>query len=122
MIKKNIKSEFLKWFFSIISIIFAILINSSNRYLYRYLLISEICIIFLYSFSIYLMLITIKGKELIFLGKNAKKEIKFVFWPKKKEIIKTTLIVVFFIFILGILIWILDTLISGLIAIIINKN
>ncbi|WP_219848529.1 preprotein translocase subunit SecE [Candidatus Portiera aleyrodidarum] len=115
MIKKNIKSEFLKWFFSIISIIFAILINSSFA-------ISEICIIFLYSFSIYLMLITIKGKELIFLGKNAKKEIKFVFWPKKKEIIKTTIIVVFFIFILGLLIWILDTLISGLIAIIINKN
>lgn len=112
------KYDFLKWFVSIINIIIALLINiyllKNNIY--------DIYILLLYSLSIYLMLITVKGKELIFLGNNAKKEINRVFWPKKKEIIKTTIVVVLVIFILGIIIWILDTLISGLIAIIIKKT
>lgn len=109
---KNKKYDYLKWLFSIINILIAIYLLKNNKYIY----------LLLYSLSIYVMLITVKGKELRSLGKNAKKEIKSVVWPKKKEIIKTTIVVVLVIFILSIIIWILDTLISGLIAIIINKN
>ncbi|CAA3706588.1 preprotein translocase subunit SecE [Candidatus Portiera aleyrodidarum] len=109
---KNKKYDYLKWLFSIINILIAIYLLKNNKYIY----------LLLYSLSIYVMLITVKGKELRILGKNAKKEIKSVVWPKKKEIIKTTIVVVLVIFILSIIIWILDTLISGLIAIIINKN
>lgn len=109
---KNKKYDYLKWLFSIINILIAIDLLKNNKYIY----------LLLYSLSIYVMLITVKGKELRSLGKNAKKEIKSVVWPKKKEIIKTTIVVVLVIFILSIIIWILDTLISGLIAIIINKK
>ncbi|MCX2956072.1 MAG: preprotein translocase subunit SecE, partial [Candidatus Portiera aleyrodidarum] len=45
------------------------------------------------------MLVTVKGKELRIIGKIAKKEIQSVVWPKKKEIIKTTSVVLLIIFI-----------------------
>ncbi|AGI27140.1 Preprotein translocase subunit SecE [Candidatus Portiera aleyrodidarum] len=109
---KNKKYDELKWLYSIINILIAIYLLKNNKYIY----------LLLYSLSIYVMLMTVKGKELRSLGKNAKKEIKRVVWPKKQEIIKTTIVVVLVIFILSIIIWILDTLISGLIAILIKKN
>ncbi|AUI73213.1 preprotein translocase subunit SecE [Candidatus Portiera aleyrodidarum] len=110
--KKSKKKDYLKLLFSILNILIAMYLLKKNKYIF-------LC---LYSLSLYLMLVTVKGKELRIIGKIAKKEIQSVVWPKKKEIIKTTSVVLLIIFIISIIIWTLDTLISGLITIMINQS
>lgn len=109
---KHKKTDLLKWFFSIMNIFIAMYFFKKNKYIF----------LLLYSLSLYVMLVTVKGKELRIVGKDAKKEIKSVVWPKKKQIIKNTSVVLLFIFLISIIIWTLDTLISGLITIMINQN
>ncbi|CAA3705652.1 Preprotein translocase subunit SecE [Candidatus Portiera aleyrodidarum] len=110
--KKNKKYDYLKWLFSTMNILISMYYLKYNKYIF----------LLLYSLSICVMLITVKGKYLISLGKNAKKEIKSLVWPKPKEIIKTTIVVLLVTIIISFIIWTMDTLISGFLIIMLHKN
>lgn len=55
---------------------------------------------------------TSKGSALIELGRNAKKEIQRVVWPTRQETTQTTAIVIVAVLIVGLVLWLIDTLLS----------
>jgi len=59
---------------------------------------------------------TSKGKAFVQLGYEARTEIRKVVWPTRQETTHTTLIVVVVVMILAVILWILDSSISWLIA------
>ncbi|MGJ8526622.1 Protein translocase subunit SecE [Halomonadaceae bacterium LMG 33818] len=59
---------------------------------------------------------TSKGRELIDLGRNAKKEILRVVWPTKQETIQTTAIVLVAVAIVGLVLWLIDTALAWLVS------
>lgn len=59
-----------------------------------------------------LALMTAKGKSLVVLAQEAKKEIQRVVWPTRPETIQTTVIVLAAVFVVGLLLWLIDTLLS----------
>ena len=49
------------------------------------------------------------GKRIVAFGRSASMEMRKTVWPTRKETTQTTLIVVVFVTVLGILIWIIDS-------------
>ena len=52
---------------------------------------------------------------------DMKAELKRVVWPSFKKVRQTTLIVLIFVLVVGAVIWILDALFSGAMALLINR-
>lgn len=59
-----------------------------------------------------LALMTAKGKSLVVLAQEAKKEIQRVVWPTRPETIQTTAIVLVAVLVVGLILWLIDTLLS----------
>jgi preprotein translocase subunit SecE len=57
-------------------------------------------------------LTTTKGRELTELAKSAKKEIQRVVWPTRPETIQTTAIVLVAVLVVGLMLWLIDTLLG----------
>ncbi|MCW4149857.1 preprotein translocase subunit SecE [Halomonas sp. 18H] len=57
-------------------------------------------------------LTTTKGRELLELARQAKKEIQRVVWPTRPETIQTTAIVLVAILVVGLMLWLIDTLLG----------
>ncbi|MGS2744925.1 preprotein translocase subunit SecE [Halomonas sp. LS-001] len=57
-------------------------------------------------------LMTAKGKSLVVLAQEAKKEIQRVVWPTRPETIQTTAIVLVAVLVVGLVLWLIDTLLS----------
>lgn len=64
---------------------------------------------------------TSKGHALIELGRNAKKEIQRVVWPTRQETTQTTVIVIAAVFIVGLFLWLIDTLLGYGVFYIVNR-
>ena len=56
--------------------------------------------------------IVVAGLGLVALGRNAKKEIQRVVWPTRQETTQTTVIVIVAVFVVGLFLWLIDTLLS----------
>jgi preprotein translocase subunit SecE len=63
---------------------------------------------------------TAKGRAMLVLGREARAEIRRVVWPSRQETVQTTLIVVAVVFIMGLILWGLDSLLGWLISIIVG--
>lgn len=63
---------------------------------------------------------TSKGRDLLDLARNAKKEIQRVVWPTRQETVQTTAIVMVAVLVVGLVLWLIDTLlgwgVSGIIG------
>ncbi|GKW49449.1 preprotein translocase subunit SecE [Halomonas pacifica] len=59
-----------------------------------------------------LALTTTKGRDLAELAKNAKKEIQRVVWPTRPETVQTTAIVLVAVLVVGLMLWLIDTLLG----------
>ena len=57
-------------------------------------------------------LTTAKGRDLIELAVSAKKEIQRVVWPTRPETVQTTAIVLVAVLVVGLMLWLIDTLLS----------
>ncbi|GED23314.1 preprotein translocase subunit SecE [Halomonas halmophila] len=57
-------------------------------------------------------LTTTKGRELLELARQAKKEIQRVVWPTRPETIQTTAIVLAAVLVVGLMLWLIDTLLG----------
>lgn len=57
-------------------------------------------------------LTTTKGRELTELARSAKKEIQRVVWPTRPETIQTTAIVLVAVLVVGLMLWLIDTLLG----------
>ncbi|GAB2727566.1 preprotein translocase subunit SecE [Halomonas garicola] len=57
-------------------------------------------------------LTTTKGRSLLTLARESKKEIQRVVWPTRPETVQTTAIVLVAVMVVGLLLWLIDTLLS----------
>ncbi|MGC3874232.1 preprotein translocase subunit SecE [Halomonas sp. GXIMD04776] len=57
-------------------------------------------------------LTTTKGRELTELARSARKEIQRVVWPTRQETIQTTAIVLVAVLVVGLMLWLIDTLLG----------
>ncbi|MCK2185504.1 preprotein translocase subunit SecE [Halomonas getboli] len=57
-------------------------------------------------------LTTTKGRELLELARSAKKEIQRVVWPSRQETVQTTAIVLVAVLVVGLVLWLIDTLLG----------
>lgn len=57
-------------------------------------------------------LTTTKGRELTELARSAKKEIQRVVWPTRPETVQTTAIVLVAVLVVGLMLWLIDTLLG----------
>ncbi|MDT8880906.1 preprotein translocase subunit SecE [Halomonas sp. 1390] len=57
-------------------------------------------------------LTTTKGRDLLELARSAKKEIQRVVWPTRPETIQTTAIVLVAVLVVGLMLWLIDTLLG----------
>lgn len=53
-----------------------------------------------------------KGRDLVELAISAKKEIQRVVWPTRPETIQTTAIVLVAVLVVGLMLWLIDTLLG----------
>ncbi len=110
--------EKIKW---LSASIFFVLLFFINYYFYKIQLLTHILIIsFLIICIIKISLCTKKGKDIFLYIKMSQKEVQKIIWPKYKETLYTTLIVIFVTILISFLLWCLDSIIFRLIAFIIS--
>ncbi|QCI20791.1 preprotein translocase subunit SecE [Buchnera aphidicola (Hyperomyzus lactucae)] len=115
--KKNKISEKMKWLSIYILFILLFFIN----YFYKTQIFVQILIIsFLILCIIKIILSTKKGKNLFFYISMSKNEMQKITWPKYKETLYTTFIVIAVTIVMSLLLWGLDSIIFRLIAFIIS--
>ncbi len=59
---------------------------------------------------------TVKGRSFIDLCLEARVEIRKVVWPTRQETTQTTIVVLIVIFIVAIILWLLDSMLNGIIS------
>jgi preprotein translocase subunit SecE len=104
----------LKWLVVAVLVVAGVYGNSyfaTASVLYR-----AIGLLVLAAVALWLAAQTAKGKAFVQLGYEARTEIRKVVWPTRQETTHTTLIVVVVVMILAVILWILDSSVSWLIA------
>lgn len=100
----------LKWLLVIAIVITGI----SGNYWYsdQSLLYRAVALIFLAILALFIAFQTARGKAFYVMFSEARNEIRKVVWPNRQETTQTTLIVVVVVFIMSLLLWGLDSLLS----------
>ncbi len=100
----------LKWAVVVTLLVLAVVGNTyfaGVGLIYRVLGVVALCVV-----AGLLALTTSRGRELTELAKNAKKEIQRVVWPTRPETIQTTGIVLVAVLVVGLMLWLIDTLLG----------
>ncbi|MDR5899013.1 preprotein translocase subunit SecE [Halomonas vilamensis] len=100
----------LKWAAVVALLVVAIIGNTyfaDVALLYRVLGVVVLCVI-----AGAVALTTTKGRNLVILAQESKKEIQRVVWPTRPETVQTTAIVLAAVFVVGLALWLIDTLLS----------
>ncbi|MCE8033993.1 preprotein translocase subunit SecE [Billgrantia tianxiuensis] len=100
----------LKWAVVVTLVVLAVVGNTyfaDQALLYRVLGVVVLC-----AGAAAIALTTAKGRDLAELAKNAKKEIQRVVWPTRPETVQTTAIVLVAVLVVGLMLWLIDTLLS----------
>ncbi|QCI18613.1 preprotein translocase subunit SecE [Buchnera aphidicola] len=113
---KNI--EKIKWIFIFINFFLCILIDFYLNKINTLIRIS--LIIFLISCTISIFICTEKGKSILLYINSSKSEIQKIIWPKYKETLYTTFVIIFVTIFMSLFLWGLDSIIFRLIAFIIS--
>lgn len=112
------RHDALKWVLAFVLVAIAVVGNiyfDNQPLLYRL-----VGVVIVGGLGVFVGFTTAKGHELIELGRNAKKEILRVVWPTRQETVQTTVIVLVAVIVVGLVLWLIDTLlgwaVSGLIG------
>jgi preprotein translocase subunit SecE len=100
----------LKWSVVVTLLVLAVVGNayfSDQAILYRVLGVVVLC-----ALAAVIAFTTTKGQELLELARSAKKEIQRVVWPTRPETIQTTGIVLVAVLVVGLMLWLIDTLLG----------
>ena len=100
----------LKWVAVVALLAVAVVANtyfSGVGLLYRVLGVVVLCVL-----AAAVALTTTKGRSLVTLARESKKEIQRVIWPTRPETLQTTAIVLVAVMVVGLLLWLLDTLLG----------
>ena len=100
----------LRWAVVVSLVVVAVVGNSyfaEQALLYRVLGVVALC-----AAAAGVALTTTKGRNLLELARSARKEIQRVVWPTRQETIQTTAIVMVAVLVVGLMLWLIDTLLG----------
>ncbi|GGY03200.1 protein translocase subunit SecE [Litchfieldella qijiaojingensis] len=100
----------LKWAVVVTLLVIAVVGNSyfsDQAILYRVLGVVAVC-----ALAAVVALTTAKGRSLVELARSARKEIQRVVWPTRPETVQTTAIVLVAVLVVGLILWLIDTLLG----------
>ncbi|EPB99950.1 preprotein translocase subunit SecE [Litchfieldella anticariensis FP35 = DSM 16096] len=100
----------LKWVVVVTLLVVAVVGNSyfaDQAILYRVLGVVAVC-----ALAAVVALTTAKGRSLVELARSARKEIQRVVWPTRPETVQTTAIVLVAVLVVGLMLWLIDTLLG----------
>ncbi|MDN3557239.1 preprotein translocase subunit SecE [Halomonas maura] len=100
----------LKWAVVVTLLVLAVVGNTyftDQALLYRVLGVVALSVV-----AALVALTTTKGRELLELARSAKKEIQRVVWPTRPETVQTTAIVLVAVLVVGLMLWLIDTLLG----------
>ncbi|SEL80723.1 preprotein translocase subunit SecE [Halomonas daqiaonensis] len=100
----------LKWAVVVTLLVLAVVGNTyfaDQALLYRVL-----GVVVLSAAAALVALTTTKGRDLVELARSAKKEIQRVIWPTRAETVQTTAIVLVAVLVVGLMLWLIDTLLG----------
>lgn len=92
---------------------FVILLCGIAGYYYfedQSLLLRVIGLLVLAGVSVALIFVTEKGRSIWRFGQEARTEVRKVVWPTRKETMQTTMVVMIMVLLVGVLLWIFDSL------------
>ncbi|QFQ31900.1 preprotein translocase subunit SecE [Buchnera aphidicola (Aphis gossypii)] len=113
--KKNFRNtEKIKWIFICINFILCVLIKYCLTKINFFIQTS--LIIFLIICTICTLIYTEKGKSILLYIKASKSEMQKIMWPKYKETLYTTFIIIFVTIFMSLVLWGIDNVIFRLIA------
>ncbi|PAU74448.1 preprotein translocase subunit SecE [Halomonas salipaludis] len=100
----------LKWAVVVSLVVVAVVGNSyfaDQAILYRVLGVVALC-----ALAAVVGFTTTKGRDLLELARSARKEIQRVVWPTRPETIQTTAIVLVAVLVVGLMLWLMDTILG----------
>ncbi|MBD3898042.1 preprotein translocase subunit SecE [Halomonas sp. ML-15] len=100
----------LKWAVVVALVVVAVVGNSyfaDQAILYRVLGVVVLC-----ALAAVVGFTTAKGRDLLELARSARKEIQRVVWPTRPETIQTTAIVLVAVLVVGLMLWLMDTILG----------
>lgn len=110
----KLKNDNLLW--PVIAILLGAVFAGNYYFSKESLLLRVIVILVTVAFSLFLASKTEKGKLFMNFWQNSLVELRKVYWPTKKETVNTTLAVLGFVFVMGIILWIMDSILIKLMA------
>jgi len=106
--------DWLKWIVVAASIMAGVYLNS--YFSSESLLLRAIGLVVIAGFAGWIASLTVKGRDLIDLCLEARVEIRKVVWPSRQETTQTTIVVLIVIVIVAIILWLLDSMLNGIIS------
>ncbi|SDM50239.1 protein translocase subunit secE/sec61 gamma [Franzmannia pantelleriensis] len=100
----------LKWAVVVSLVVVAVVGNAyfaDQAILYRVLGVVALC-----ALAAVIGFTTTKGRDLLELARSARKEIQRVVWPTRPETIQTTAIVLVAVLVVGLMLWLMDTILG----------
>ena len=113
-VKSSSRLDVVKWLLVFLLVTVGVVGNqyfAAESLLYR-----VIALVVLAAIAAYIAVQTSRGGRFAALLKEARVEIRKVVWPTRPELIQTTAIVIVFVLVVALLLWVMDSLISLLVA------
>lgn len=108
------KQDLLKWV--VVAVIVAAGVYANAYFSAESLVIRVVGLLVLGALAAWVAVQTTKGAAFLNLCLEARTEIRKVVWPTRQETTQTTIIVLVVVFILGIVLWLLDTALGAVIS------
>ncbi|AMC99202.1 MULTISPECIES: preprotein translocase subunit SecE [Halomonas] len=100
----------LKW--AVVITLLAVAVVGNTYFADQAILYRVLGVVILCAAAAVIALTTAKGRDLAELAKSAKKEIQRVVWPTRPETVQTTAIVLVAVLVVGLMLWLIDTLLG----------
>mgnify|MGYP003594824731 CR=1 FL=1 len=115
---KDTRLDALKWF--VVAALVAVGVVGNQYFSAEPILYRVLALLVLAGLATVVSLQTAKGASFFALLKEARTEIRKVVWPTRQETTQTTLIVVAVVLVMALLLWGLDSLLGGLVSLVVG--
>lgn len=113
-VKSSSRLDVVKWL--VVFLLVTVGVVGNQYFAAESLLYRVLALVALAAIAAYVAVQTSRGGRFAALLKEARVEIRKVVWPTRPELIQTTAIVIVFVLVVALLLWVMDSLISLLVA------
>ncbi|EAZ99491.1 preprotein translocase subunit SecE [Marinobacter sp. ELB17] len=113
-VKSSSRLDVVKWL--VVFLLVTVGVVGNQYFAAESLLYRVIALVVLAAIAAFVAVQTSRGGRFAALLKEARVEIRKVVWPTRPELIQTTVIVIVFVLVVALLLWVMDSLISLLVA------